>query len=658
MGNLPIKNKISSWADTNFFVVVVVAVVVFSATLYLLAGKVDELAIQREQSQLQNSLKDTVTDLAAVVLPNIDWDEAVLNLDNHYSPEWADTNTGHFFCTSQGFKYVFILDRNDQVIYSMQDNQHSSLASFAPFQAAAVPILASIRKRENQRGNVFKPLQQGGLVSVPVQGSDIVRSGDDLVIATFTLVQPDYGTYLPAGPRSVVVMTGKVINAHLLKHLSDRLMLANLHLVQPNEKAGTRVSLTNQAGAKLGQLAWTPYQPAAYLIEIAMLPILLGVGTPLVLYFYSRRTSRLLRSTLTELSASDERWSFALEGSGEGVWDWDLVSNKVQLSRQWKTMLGFAEYEIGDEFDDWLAHIHPEDMAAVMSAVEENRDGNNHSFSIEHRVICKDGSELWVLNRGMAVNRDVHGRAQRMVGTFSDISRHKQMEMMKSQFISSVSHELRTPVTSIRGSLGLLESGVLGQLPPKAHDMVVIAHRNSLRLLNLVNDILNMDKLISGKMVFRSDPVDLVDMALQSIESNAAYGDSYQVKFVLAEKIADCTVRGDVDRIMQVMANLLSNAAKFSSPGGVVNIRITDSGEHVKIEVQDGGQGIPVDFQSQIFSPFSQASNGDTRRQGGTGLGLHISKKLIENMQGSIGFSSTPGAGSIFWFSLPRCFPD
>ena len=654
MIKLSSPNKVASWVDTNFFGVVVIAVVVFATMLYLLAGKVDELAIQREQSQLQNSVKDTIVDLATEVLPNISWDDAVLNLDTHYNKEWAEANIGHFFCTSQGFKYVFVLDRHDQTIFSMRDNQAASLDSFQPFQAAFGPIEKMLRAKEAQRGMKFKALEQSGIVSEPIQGTDIVKVGDELVIVVFTLVQPDFGLHLPTEVRSAIVMTGKVINASLLKHFSDRLILSDLHPADLHEKADARIYLTNQFNEKLGQLVWKPYRPAIYLIELAIFPILLGVGIPLVLYFYSRRTSQLLRETLTELSASDERWSFALEGSGEGVWDWDLITNKVQLSKQWKAMLGFEEHEVDDAFENWLNRIHADDLEQVMAAIQENKDGANRSFSIEHRVICKDGSELWVSNRGMVVKRDDAGKAQRMVGTFSDISKHKQMEIMKSQFVSSVSHELRTPITSIRGSLGLLESGVLGALPAKAAELVAVANKNCLRLLKLVNDILDMDKLISGKVVFRSDRIDLAAMITESIEANAAYGNTFNVTYQLAETTVDCAVVGDLDRILQVMANLLSNAAKFSKPGSVVRIYLKDLDAYVQVEVEDTGQGIPEEFQSQIFSAFAQASNGNTRRQGGTGLGLNISKKLIENMHGSIGFTSTAGVGSMFWFALPK----
>ncbi len=653
MSKLPAKTVITSWFDANFLATLVVAVIAFSVTMYFLVNKVDSLAISREQSQLQNSLKDTTSDLAAIVAPLITWDEAVENLDNHYNREWAEPNIGHFFCATQGFNYVFIVDRNDQTLFSMHDNQIIDNARFQAFRAAYEPIQTRIRAAEIKRGKIFRAIAQGGNVSVPIQETDIVRAGNDLVLVTFTLVQPDFGLSLPIASRAPIVMTGRIIDPKLLKHFSDRLILSNLHLAKDYERPDATVALTDQFGATLGHLAWTPYRPAGLLFEIALLPIFFGIGTPLVLYLYSRRTSQLLRKTLLQLTTSEERWTFALEGSGDGVWDLDLATRKIQLSNQLKAMLGYAEQQVGDNIENWLDRIHPDDRPQVVAAIQASEDPVNRSFSIEHRVLCKDGSELWILNRGMAVTRNASGKVQRMVGTFTDISKHKQMEIMKSQFVSSVSHELRTPVTSIRGSLGLLESGVLGELPPKAHEMVAVAHKNSLRLLKLVNDILDMDKLLSGTVKFRTDPVNLVDMVHQSMEANSSYGDLFQVTYQLTERPDSCTVIGDDDRIMQVMSNLLSNAAKFSMPGSVVTIRIKKRDDQLAIEIEDHGSGIPVESQHRIFSPFFQASNGDTRKQGSTGLGLNISKRLVENMNGRIGFSSSPETGTVFWFSLP-----
>ncbi|CAN5868894.1 hypothetical protein BH11PSE12_BH11PSE12_07000 [soil metagenome] len=375
-----------------------------------------------------------------------------------------------------------------------------------------------------------------------------------------------------------------------------------------------------------------------------------GVGIDITQH---KRMEYEMEQALASLRVSEERWAFALEGSGDGVWDWDLQSNTVQLSRRWKEMLGHTEDEIGEQLSEWSSRVHPDDMPDVMRDVQANLAGTTRSFSNEHRVLCKDGSYLWVLDRGMVVRRDALGAPLRMVGTHTDISQRKQMERIKAEFISTVSHELRTPVTSIRGALGLLEAGVVGELPPKAMGLIKVAHNNSKRLITLVNDILDMEKLLSGQMRMEVGPVNLHDLLTQAIEANNAYAANYQVSYRLLPAPPPSVVNGDPDRLMQILNNLLSNAAKFSRSGGIVTLQIVREQNSLKVEVKDRGEGIPLAFQPRIFDAFAQADSADTRQQGGTGLGLNISKKLIQQMGGEIGYITSVGQGTTFWFSLP-----
>lgn len=362
-----------------------------------------------------------------------------------------------------------------------------------------------------------------------------------------------------------------------------------------------------------------------------------------------------LRQAQASLHQSEERWAFALEGSGDGVWDWDIVNGEILLSKRWKEMLGYDEHEISNQPTEWLSRIHPDDLSVVTENVQANVDGRFSSSSNEHRVQCKNGSFLWVLGRGMVVQRDEQGKALRMVGTIADISERKNMDRMKSEFISTVSHELRTPLTSIRGSLGLLEGGVLGNLPPKALDLIKIANKNSQRLVMLVNDILDMDKLVAGKMTILTDKINLLEIVETAIEANSAYAASYHVRYVLEKMLRPTRtiVNADANRLMQVLTNLLSNAAKFSHNNGTVEIRILAELNFFRVEVEDRGDGIPENFRSQLFGAFSQAGSGNTRQQGGTGLGLNISKKLVEHMGGDMGYTSEVGKGTTFWFTIP-----
>jgi PAS domain S-box-containing protein len=360
-----------------------------------------------------------------------------------------------------------------------------------------------------------------------------------------------------------------------------------------------------------------------------------------------------MRAALIALRISEERWAFALEGSGDSVYDCDIPNGKVQLATRWKEMLGYIDAEIGDDVVEWASRIHPDDTKKVMDEVQEVLDGRHRSFAGEYRLQHKNGHYLWVLDRGMVVQRDDGGTPLRMVGTHTNITQRKQMDTIKTEFISTVSHELRTPLTSIRGSLGLLEAGVLGALPVKALDMIKVANKNSQRLITLVNDILDMDKLLSGKMAMQSEVITLSEVIAHAVEANAAYAANYQVRFSISPCTINCQVIGDANRLMQVITNLLSNAAKFSHPGDIVEIRQRDAGAFLRVEVEDRGEGIPLAFQPRIFEAFSQADSANTRRQGSTGLGLNISKKLIEQMGGEVGYTTEINCGTTFWFTVP-----
>jgi PAS domain S-box-containing protein len=235
----------------------------------------------------------------------------------------------------------------------------------------------------------------------------------------------------------------------------------------------------------------------------------------------------------------------------------------------------------------------------------------------------------------------------------TDITERKKLDRMKDEFVSMVSHELRTPLTSIKGSLGLVVGGALGALPNKAKEMVDIAHRNAERLINLVNDILDIEKLESGRIEFQIQSLDLSDLVREAVETNKGFAEEHGVKFVFADFAPKVVVRGDSNRLTQVVANLLSNGAKFSPENGEVEISVVSQYGVATVSVSDHGPGIPEDFREKIFERFSQADASNTRKKGGTGLGLSITKSIIESHGGAIGFDSEVGVGSTFFFTLP-----
>jgi len=237
----------------------------------------------------------------------------------------------------------------------------------------------------------------------------------------------------------------------------------------------------------------------------------------------------------------------------------------------------------------------------------------------------------------------------------NDVTELKRIDRMKSEFVSTVSHELRTPLTSIRGSLGLISGGVAGQLPEAVKTLVGIAKSNCERLIRLINDILDIEKIESGKMTLDLQIIELKPLLEQALAANEGYGAAKNVSLSLQFPDEELMVRADGDRLTQVVTNLLSNAMKFSPNDGMVEIHVARSAAHgVRVEVRDHGPGIPEEFRKRIFQKFSQADSSDTRQKGGTGLGLNISRAIIERLGGSIGFETRTGEGTTFYFELPE----
>jgi PAS domain S-box-containing protein len=241
---------------------------------------------------------------------------------------------------------------------------------------------------------------------------------------------------------------------------------------------------------------------------------------------------------------------------------------------------------------------------------------------------------------------------RRSGGSIRDISERREVERLKKEFVSTVSHELRTPLTSIRGSLGLLAGGVLGELPPQAAEVIAVAERNVVRLVRLINDILDLERYDTGRIEMNFETVALDSVFTRSLEAVRSFADQEGV--ILETSPTEAQVRGDGDRLVQVLVNLLSNAVKFSPRGSTVRLWASREKGWAQVCVRDQGRGVPPSLRAAIFERFRQVEASDSRQKGGSGLGLAICKAIIEQQHGgSIGVESEEGKGSVFWFRLP-----
>lgn len=250
--------------------------------------------------------------------------------------------------------------------------------------------------------------------------------------------------------------------------------------------------------------------------------------------------------------------------------------------------------------------------------------------------------------------RNYQERLEQMKLIQEENERTKAALEVKSQFLSTVSHELRTPLTSIVGSLELVNHGVLGEVPEKLKPAIGMAAKNGQQLATLIDDLLDLQKIEAGEVAFQFKPVDANDLVKEAVDSTAGYAGKLGIHVSTIPCLEDCRIMGDRGRLLQVMNNLLSNALKFSEEGDAVKVQVETLGPRIRISVHDEGVGIPEGAKERVFGKFSQVDSSDVRKVGGTGLGLNITKEIVERHDATIDYVSELGVGSCFFIEFDR----
>ena len=387
------------------------------------------------------------------------------------------------------------------------------------------------------------------------------------------------------------------------------------------------------------------------------------------------------------LRASEERWQFALEGSDQGVYDWDIKQGSVYFSPVWKRLIGIEPQALSGRIDTWIERIHPEDRPEIEARLQAHFGGETERYVCEYRLRHADGRWLWMRDIGMVVARSSSGEPLRMIGTDRDISEPKKAEAeleqhrhhleelvntrtaelsiaketaeianrAKSQFLANMSHELRTPMNAIMGMTSL---ALRRATEPHLVDKLTKIDNASHHLLSVINDILDISKIEAERLTLErvSFKFGLVLENLMSMVGQRAAEKGLTLRVDLPPEIARQSLLGDPLRLGQILLNLTGNAIKFTAQGSItvriMKLEETPADVLLRCEVVDTGIGISPEDQQRLFTAFEQADGSMTRKYGGTGLGLVISRRLAELMGGDVGVASTSGQGSTFWLTV------
>ncbi len=386
-------------------------------------------------------------------------------------------------------------------------------------------------------------------------------------------------------------------------------------------------------------------------------------GEKIVGYVGTAEDITLQHDSDRKLALERKRLELALSGGNLGLWDWNIATNEAVFNSGWAEMLGEKLEDIAGNFDSWVQRKHPEDSLHCQKAIEAHLAGETEYYEATHRLKHTDGDWRWILARGQLVERTSDGKPLRMVGTHLDITQQIEAQRKaeaastaKAQFLANMSHEIRTPMNGIIGTTQILLDN---EVTPDQRSLLEDIDYSAGALLSLINDILDLSKIESGKLDISPVSFELRPMVEHAISTVRAKADEKRIE-ILLEIASDVPrfVLADDTRLRQILINLIGNSIKFTVNNGGVTVLLTredlpQRGECLVFGVSDSGIGISQDKLASIFSPFTQADSGTTRKYGGTGLGLSIARQLVEMMGGEITVTSKLNIGSAFRFSIP-----
>lgn len=367
-----------------------------------------------------------------------------------------------------------------------------------------------------------------------------------------------------------------------------------------------------------------------------------------------QRTAEL-REAFERVRATKQRMQTIIESAQDPFIGFDLRGRITDWSTQAEIVFGWGREEVlGRRVGELLLPKNAAgDLDLALAAYARTGKAGFLNRPIERVLVDRQGREIPVEVRIGLVSTG----AERFFSAFlHDISQRKEVERMKDEFISTVSHELRTPLTAIYGSLNLMHSGLAGELPDEAKQLLAISHDSTERLIRLINDLLDLEKIASGKIEYRMQEQPLLPLVQQAVRDTQAYAGDLRVALAVDAR-AQPVVSGDADRLVQVCVNLLSNAIKFSPAGAQVDVLVEEREGWARVAVADRGPGVPAEFHDRVFDRFAQADGSDRRAKGGTGLGLAICRSIVEAHGGRLAFTSEPGVRTEFFFELPAVPP-